>query len=392
MYVESQIKRIKHIIDAYKYEQPFSIYLKQFFRSHPEMGSTDRRITREWSFNLLRIGINLDEDAFELRLCIANFLCSKNSNQSLDFLFDKYSAFKSEETELSLEEKLFIVKKYYPLFKMDNIFQMHEYLNPSIKKNEWYLSFLKKPRVWIRIKNGKREEVINELRKLNIDFVEEDDQRALSFEPEVSLDKTESFQKSFFQIQDINSQRTRNFLQPKKGEKWWDACAASGGKSLLLIDEQPEIEIYATDIRNSILTSYQDRLSNSGFRNFKTAVVDLNSPVKAHEIFDGIITDVPCTGSGTWSRSPEWLYKDMRSLLFEYYVERQRTIITNSLPALKTGSPLIYITCSAFSAENEENVRYFLNHLPLKLEKSAYLEGYENGSDTLYIARFLKSF
>jgi len=56
---------------------------------------------------------------------------------------------------------------------------------------------------------------------------------------------------------------------------------------------------------------------------------------------------------------------------------------------LKPGKPLIYITCSAFKAENEDVVDFIIKELGLKLEKQTVLEGYENKADTMFVARLM---
>jgi 16S rRNA (cytosine967-C5)-methyltransferase len=54
---------------------------------------------------------------------------------------------------------------------------------------------------------------------------------------------------------------------------------------------------------------------------------------------------------------------------------------------LKPGKPLIYITCSAFKAENEDVVSFIVKELGLKLEESKVLKGYEEKADTMFVAR-----
>ena len=230
------------------------------------------------------------------------------------------------------------------------------------------------------------------MKEKTISYSSDEDPLIFSFPADVSLDKTDAYQKGFFEIQDKFSQLTKQFFQPKPNENWWDACAGAGGKSLLLNEEASDIKILATDIRENILNNYQERLRKSGFQFAETQVLDISLPLMnfSDRKFDGIITDVPCSGSGTWSRSPEWLQNDIDKRLIEHFIPLQKKIITNALPYLKVGFPLIYITCSVFKKENEENIEYFVNNLPLKLEKSAYLEGYKSGGDTLYVARLTK--
>ena len=133
-------------------------------------------------------------------------------------------------------------------------------------------------------------------------------------------------------------------------------------------------------------------MQKTGFLNLELKESDLSDPnfTLENKSFDGIIADVPCSGTGTWARTPDYLHKKNVVDLVEHFVPLQRRIITNILPSLKVNSPLVYITCSVLKKENEENVEYFLNHLSLKLENSDYLEGYTSKGDTLFVARFLK--
>ena len=389
---ESLIRKVKAITEGYTFTQPFANYLKEHFKNHPEMGARDRRETRGWSFNLLRIGNNLMELPFENRLSAACFLCSNDIYPSLSYLLKNYSAFQEGDLKKPLDVKINIVQEKYSSFMPDKIFQMVEHLTPQIPKKEWFLSFLKKPKVWIRIRKNFRDDIIDELKEKNISFTPDDDPLILSFEPDVSLDKTIAYQKGFFEVQDKFSQLTREYFQPKANEYWWDACAGAGGKSLLLNEETANIRIFATDIRENILKTYVERMKKSGYPASETNILDLSSPLTnfSGKNFDGIITDVPCSGSGTWSRSPEWLLEIPDKKLAEHYIPLQRKIVSNVIPYLKAGFPLIYITCSVFKNENEENIEYFVNNLPLKLEKTAYLHGYEFRGDTLFIARFNK--
>ncbi len=389
---ETLIKRIKFLIDNYFFSEPFSIYLKDYFRKHPEMGARDRRETREWAFNYLRIGKNLPEHPFEVRLAVANFLCSSDITDSCMYLLKNYSTFEISGTQLPLDEKLKIVQFKFPEFFPEGIFPMNDQLSPSINIKSWNRSFLVKPRIWIRMRKAFAAKVVEELKEKQIKYYVDEDPYILSFDFPVSLEITDSYKKGFFEIQDKSSQLTKSFFQPHSGESWWDACAGSGGKSLLLAEECESVKIYATDTRPKILENYSSRMKKTGFKSFQTHVMDLGKSEWSgpEEKFDGIIADVPCSGSGTWSRSPEWLQKNITDRIKDHFVPAHRNIITNILPALKKGFPLIYITCSVFKMENEENIQFFTDHLPLKLEKSAYLEGYDSKGDTLFVARFLR--
>ena len=195
-----------------------------------------------------------------------------------------------------------------------------------------------------------------------------------------------------FEVQDLSSQQTVSYFQPNRYEHWWDACAASGGKSLLLFSQEPLIKLVVSDIRESVLNNLDERFIGAGLRTYQKKVLDLtqNADPILHDFqFDGIILDAPCSGSGTWGRTPE-----MISQFDEYKIagfhNLQKTIATNVIKYLKPGKPLIYITCSVFREENENVVACLVNDLGLQLESSAVLKGYENKADTMFVARLLK--
>ncbi len=388
---ERIIARVKLLVENFTYDQPFSKYLNHFFRLHKEMGSNDRRNTRDLCFAFFRIGLIMQEWSFEKRLSLACYL-GENWNSSIQkYILEKYLEIEDAEYENSLEERIDQISKRFASFKLDDIFPLNDLLSEKINKKKWYFSFLIKPKVWIRIRKEKINEVTSELISRSIIFKPELNPCVLSFDQGIDMENTESWKKGFFEIQDINSQRTIDFITPERDDWWWDACAGSGGKSLLLFDHEPTLKITATDSRKSILNNYSMRMQKAGAKNYETLIADLSDRnIFKEKTFDGILADVPCSGSGTWSRSPEWLISDSRNLIMDHFVPLQRKIIKNILPSLKIGKPLIYITCSVFKNENEENAAFFADNLPLKLENFTYLEGYDSFADTLFVARFIR--
>jgi 16S rRNA (cytosine967-C5)-methyltransferase len=195
----------------------------------------------------------------------------------------------------------------------------------------------------------------------------------------------------WFEVQDLSSQQTGGFFKPKRWDSWWDACAASGGKSLLLHEDEPNIKLVVSDIRESVLANLDERFQLAGLTKYQKKVLDLatNIDQSLHDYeFDGIILDAPCSGSGTWGRTPEMIAQFMPPKI-EFFQRLQKSIAQNVVKYLKPGKPLIYITCSAFKGENEEVVDYLVKELGLKLEESKVLKGYEHKADTMFVARLL---
>lgn len=382
--------RVKNLILAYDFAKPFAIYLKEFFRANRQMGARDRRETRDFCFNYLRIGKNLPQENFINRLAIASFLCSEKNSTSLDYLISNHSVLSINDIGLDLDKKIELVKAQFPDFSLDLVFTDHQLLGEQINKEKFERSLLIQPRVWIRIKKGFQDAVVDELKSLDIPFQNEEI-NILSFNPTQNLEQLKSFIAGNFEIQDINSGKIADFFTPKKDDKWWDMCAASGGKSLCLIDKEPNIYILATDIRENILKNYSHRMRKNDFSGYEIQKIDLTKKsIDPGDRFDGIIADVPCTGSGTWARSPEHLLNNHAKNVLQFYQPLQRKLVENSIVNLRENGQLIYSTCSVFASENEENVAYFLEKLPLKLKEMKTLEGYEMKADSLFVASFVK--
>ena len=106
--------------------------------------------------------------------------------------------------------------------------------------------------------------------------------------------------------------------------------------------------------------------------------------------YDIIICDAPCTGSGTWSRTPDQLYFFKENLIGEFS-SRQKKIVTNILPHLKDGGLFFYITCSVFKKENEAVADFIQEQSGLQLLDMQLLKGYDKKADTMFVAVFKKS-
>jgi len=201
-------------------------------------------------------------------------------------------------------------------------------------------------------------------------------------------------------IQDQNSQRTGEFIKSEILNRIpiaigteisvWDCCAGSGGKSIMAFDIDPKIKLTVSDTRESILANLKKRFSNAGIKNYKSFIVDLANKSSILNLqSEIIIADVPCSGSGTWSRTPEQLYF-FQERKIEDYSKLQKRIVSNAVPQLQPGGSFVYITCSVFKKENEEVAMYIKENFHLKLKQMEVLKGYDKKADSMFVALFKK--
>jgi 16S rRNA (cytosine967-C5)-methyltransferase len=284
-----------------------------------------------------------------------------------------------------------MVKNIHPDFKLDDVFPWTSQLSAGIDKETFLRSFFIQPDLFIRVHKGYETQVKVALAAAEVVFKDEGGS-CISLPNGTRLEAIFPNQ-HWFEVQDYSSQQTAQFFKPEKWDGWWDACAASGGKSLLLHDLEPNLKLVVSDIRESILSNLDERFQQAGLTKYQKKLLDLtqNNDLILHDyVFDGIILDAPCSGSGTWGRTPEMI-SQFETHSIEFFQKLQQSIVRNVVKYLKPGKPLIYITCSAFKAENEDMVNFIAKELGLRLEESEVLKGYEGKADTMFVARLIGS-
>ena len=380
------------ILHAYEGEIPLHSFLKNFFRENPQMGSRDRRQVSEMCYCYFRLGHSLKNISAEERILTGIFLSNPKKEQILEFLRPEWW----EQTEKPLTEKIEIIRIKFPEFDLSEIFPWKNLLSAGIDHHALCLSFLKKPLLFIRVRPGYEQSISAKLTKNHVEFENADPDSILpfktySFTGGTKLDDVFILNREAV-VQDLSSQHTALFLKPdaKKEFEAWDCCAGSGGKSILLSDLYPGCRLTVSDIRESILKNLSTRFQEAGIETahlFSADLTDKNDIPRQN--FNFIVADLPCTGSGTWSRTPEALfYFDPGTI--SNYSQRQEKILSNIISRLKPNGDLVYITCSIFSGENEKISSGILESGNMKLEKHDLIGGYDQGADSMYAARFIR--
>ena len=181
---------------------------------------------------------------------------------------------------------------------------------------------------------------------------------ALQILDEVDVTKTTSFEQGAFEVQDLGSQLLLESAGITTGGRWLDACAGAGGKTLQLAQLLgPSASIEAYDVRPAALAELAARAKRAHLR---TITVITPSPGKT---YDGVLVDAPCSGSGTWRRSPHLKWVTTPRHIIDA-VNLQGTILTKFSACVRPGGRLVYSTCSLNRSENEAVIADFLDHHP----------------------------
>jgi 16S rRNA (cytosine967-C5)-methyltransferase len=406
MIFDNQLRHAAAIIASYQGETPLHGWLKSFFREHKQMGSKDRRQLSNMVYGFYRLGHALKGITVEERILTGLFLCQEDSNDLLKHFKPEWD----RQIALPVEKKIALCRESGNDFQPTEIFPWKEELSEGIDHETLCLSFLRQPDLFLRIRPGHEQEVLAKVaEKLPTHgFIPPSTLRlpnGFALEGLFTPDKE-------IVIQDYSSQRIAPFLQLTKDASvmpvsasrrlsFWDACAGSGGKSILAYDLNPQIDLTVSDIRESILVNLRKRFRHAGIIRYHaftanlSVAQDLTTAQPGHVSlkdmgvrYDMILADVPCSGSGTWSRTPEELYFFNPSKI-ETYRERQRKIISRLIPHMAKGAGLIYCTCSVFKKENEEMAAFIRQFFGQKTDRQELITGYAEKADSMFAARFV---
>lgn len=167
-----------------------------------------------------------------------------------------------------------------------------------------------------------------------------------------------------FEIQDLSCQKAVEFYPELKGKKVWEVCCGNGGKTLDLAAQiGPNGDLLCSDISPKKLEEMSRRMLNWG--NELPRIMSLHKQIFQNTIsekFDAIFIDTPCSGSGTWRRSP-WLKLWERDGMAET-LKVQANLLSHYAQFAAKGGKLVYSTCSIWKEENQMQIQNFLSKNP----------------------------
>jgi len=354
------------------------------------MGSRDRKTVAGLVYGYYRLGHAAREMTVADRVLLGLFLTGDRPGEFLEYFRPDWN----KQAALSLEEKITLAGGFDPA----EIFPWKSELSEGVDHLAFCLSFLRQPDLFLRIRPGYQQQVLQRLSRPS-DAIATAAVLAHELIPPstIRLPNGTKVEELFtldreVVVQDYNSQRVGDFMRVDAlagPVHFWDTCAASGGKSILVHDLYRDADITVSDIRESILKNLQTRFHQVGIKEYHSFVADLSKPDPwmPAERMDLVLTDVPCTGSGTWSRTPEELYFFNPKKILDYQ-STQKSILSNVISSLTPGACLVYSTCSVFKKENEDMTAFIGSQFGMRQERAEVLRGWDQKADTMYAGRF----
>ena len=342
---------------------PFHLYLKSCFKENKNWGSTDRKRYRSACYYFWRNAFGVSRQSPEI---ILNWL----------------------QTHFTPEmENMESNSNYNPYQSLD------QYLSQNITTDLLTPWFIKEPLVWLSNGNITLKGLQGQLIKAGI-TIEQTHGNAIAVSGQVNLNPWVDNGNAY--IQDISSQTAMDWTtQPMAAychanSDVWDCCSGAGGKSISLLKQYPTTKLTCSDVRSNILENLKQRFQLLGLKQPNVFIAPLNgyndslNSEDSSQTYNVILADVPCSGSGTWRRNPENLhYFDPQTI--EQFAERQLSIIQNVLPSLAAGGYLVYLTCSVFAAENENNIKQIMqSNDNLQLVSEEFCGGIDLHGDFIY--------
>ncbi|MDT8398392.1 MAG: 16S rRNA (cytosine(967)-C(5))-methyltransferase RsmB [Pseudomonadales bacterium] len=175
------------------------------------------------------------------------------------------------------------------------------------------------------------------------------------------VEKLPDFARGAVSVQDQASQLAPGLLQLAPGLRVLDACAAPGGKTCAILEQEPALtQLVALDNDPQRLHRVQENLDRTGLSaQIVCADVSATSSWWDHQPFDRILLDVPCSGTGVINRHPD--IKLLRKAGdIEALAQKQACILRALWPLLKPGGLLLYSTCSVLKPENSLQIEHFI--------------------------------
>jgi len=255
--------------------------------------------------------------------------------------------------------------------------------------------------LWLRLQTFEVDAVLDEFTALNWTWKRSEIlASALELGTDADVTKTEAWRLGRIEVQDLGSQLILESAGVAPGGRWLDACAGAGGKTLQLAQLLgPTGQVDAYDIRPEALRELEFRARRAGIaltpaspspagdpagqtppglgqpqRDMpdpsamrrvpqSAASVSILPHLPESQLYDGVLVDAPCSGTGTWRRAPHLKWSTAAGQVTQA-AARQRTLLDQFCPRVRPGGRLIYATCSLSHFENEDVVAAFLADHP----------------------------
>lgn len=346
-----QIAIAAELIRNYSGKVPFTTYFSEQCKQHKNWGSRDRKIYRQACYAYFRLGHATNTGTIENNI------------------------------QLGLQTAANIASQ----IDLKTIFPGHQQISKSIDLGSFLLDVLEQKPVYLLILNSHHQKVEAALENNGIPYQYVSPN---GLQVSANANCNAIIEQGWASVMDRASQMAADLIKIEPNNEVWDCCSGAGGKALYITNKYKNtFKLTCSDARFSILENLKKRFQTAQLPLPHIELCDLKTPFQLKKKYDVILADVPCSGSGTWGRTPEMI-KQTDTEKIKFYSELQKTILQNAIKNLKDGGTFYYVTCSVFETENEKNTNFIQQKLGLKLIHQQYIHSTETPCDYLYFAEF----
>lgn len=191
---------------------------------------------------------------------------------------------------------------------------------------------------------------------------------------------SQTYQQGLVELQDAASQAVIDSLGIQPEARVLDYCAGGGGKSLAMAAQGAEVSAF-----DSNFNRMDDLIIRAERADARVTRVDQDALGTAPR-FDLVLCDVPCSGSGTWRRTPDAKWRFTPQALTDL-VKLQREICQSALKHMSEQGAFAYVTCSVFQEENQDTADWICDRFGMA-EVSRFQHLPDGDGDGLFGALF----
>ena len=357
--------------------------IQNYFRSNKNIGSKDRKFISNCFWNIIkhRNKINWHLNNHNLRVTFERQIILELFFLNVDYKNDlpkiKKFFFLNNKLNKNFKDDNLQFLEYLNFEKFINsempecvFYELPDFLLDGLKRNfklDWKnvaLSLNEEAFVDLRVnmlKNKTRDEVLNLLKEIDVPCkISKYSPLGIRLLKRFPINGNKLFKSGNIEIQGEASQLSALILGAKPGMQVADICAGAGGKSLVLADVMKNKgRILSLDINQKRLKQASLRFKRAGVHNVETRLVDINWSTKGLEKkFDLVLIDAPCSGIGTWSRSPDSRFNFNKKKLIEL-INIQSELLLKGSTMVAPGGKLAYVTCSILPEEGVDQIKKF---------------------------------
>lgn len=166
------------------------------------------------------------------------------------------------------------------------------------------------------------------------------------------------YRDGLIELQDAASQAVADRIDMDCNTAVLDYCAGGGGKALTFAARGAAVTAHDSSSKRMRDLSLRAKRAQTPIRIAEPGTLD------STERFDVVVCDVPCSGSGTWRRTPDAKWSLTERNLIDL-VQTQRAICKSALRYSKPGGLFAYVTCSVLNDESTANSDWISDMFPL---------------------------